>query len=229
MKKTIFAMTLITLSLVISCGGKGGGSKYKAPITVIEGETVYDAKTKEPSTVSGDITLYKTKIGTVENGILTFDLSQVQIPDKNLEQDEYLYTPKIKVTPQEARWDRYRNLPLEIDTGEMEEPESMFPPITKEKWETVGDTSSKLRPVLYQLSFTETPGDTVIEFVYFAQNTTIKGKDNFAGVMEITVDIKAKKGWNLISIQKTKTSLTVTTQKGAPDIKWYATRRKNFS
>jgi hypothetical protein len=195
MKKAFIFVPVIVL--VMGCGG-GTNSKYKVPITSLSGETVYD-EDGNAADISGQVAVMDDRspvieLGTVENGTLNLEFPELSDPRfNNLYTQKGFELPGITIEPSDARW---------VFIGDI----YVFPDTGNER---------------YELEVSGSPS-AEIQLVYFAKDTAIKGKNNFLGV-EWDIDIRARKGWNMLYAVRSETTIRYDgIGENAGDITWTA-------
>lgn len=227
MKKSFLytvAMTLIILAAVTGCGKSASVTgRFAAPITKTAGEVIYDQKGDETAitgkvvVINGSLMRQLVELGSAENGKLNLAFPEVPAPGE-LQRPDWFYSegpgdfnvPGVKIEPEGANW-MYLNEQKPIYILTDEETEGMFGSVDK---------------VSYQLELQCEPETITARFIYFPQDTSItaKGKqDPFIW----DIDIKGRKGWNLLYTSSDDRSLTIRSSgKEVTDIKWIAVKSK---
>jgi len=239
MKKAIFILLSFAIFLS-SCNKSSGSSSTASGIKEIIGETVYYENGKE-SSFNGDVILYNSvlqylriplNLGTVENGKLTIALPDIDtiegIPPNIIEkiQDNLDGLDlNIKAIPEDAKWFSLK-YPLNPSFPEQTARIVVFSDDEEPNiW-----NREEINNIYYVLNLSANSDATELIFVFFTKDTTIKGKEKlsfFGETFEYDIDIKAKRGWNIIYVDETESSIIVKSMpKSNQNYKWVASRAR---
>jgi hypothetical protein len=220
-KKIIFFLTVGIILSIFSCG-KSNLTKSTSVANISQG-VVYDENSKEIN-IDGNVLVvhdysrgWSLELGIVEKGNLKLnfpDLELIGIRDRLFSKIDFPY-PDVKVEPQDAAWfvivkPTYIyvfNREEEVDTG------------------IFGGGIKNFKEADYRLEYRDSLQIFNAQFVYFTKDVIISGKGNVFGAYTFDIDIKAKKGWNVVYVKESQSGIIMqTSQKDITEVKWFAVK-----